>query len=43
MNFTISSDLRGKMKENEKNRQILGSCPRAEKSVEPESHGDTNR
>ena len=38
----ISVDHKVRIKEKEKNGQILGSCEKAEKSMEYEGEGDTN-
>ena len=42
MDFAVSADHRVNMKEREKNRQILGTCLRSEKTEEPEGDGNTN-
>ena len=42
MDFAVSTDHRVKLKESEKDRQVLGSCQRTKKNVEHEDIGDTN-
>ena len=42
VDFTVPVDQCGKIKESEKNRQILRPCQRTEKSVEHECQDNTN-